>query len=286
MYINPNWRVLTVGDGDLSFSLALSQQQLCRELVASIYDNPDQLIEKYGEDQHLSALHKQNVSVLTAFDVTNEACWHRLDNTKFDLVIFQFPLLPGFTSKQAYQSQCNKLDVNTLNRRLLRTFLINAERFALDRHGAQLCYITSKDVKPYNEWDIERSIAQKTAMKYVGLMAFDASQFIGYQVRNVDRNKYVKDTSGKTYVWTRESNQQLEPSLQLTITSSQKRELMVDEHNSDSCIICNAGPFQSAKDKQAHLNTNKHSRLQRFDQLWRMELACSDLDGSEEGEGC
>jgi len=50
MYINPNWRILTIGDGDLSFSNALLQHYAPTQLTATIYDPLATLENKYGDD--------------------------------------------------------------------------------------------------------------------------------------------------------------------------------------------------------------------------------------------
>jgi len=39
MYLNPDWTILTVGDGDLSFSNALYRHIKPKKLVASTYDD-------------------------------------------------------------------------------------------------------------------------------------------------------------------------------------------------------------------------------------------------------
>mgnify|MGYP000046988277 CR=1 FL=1 len=49
MYIDPKWRVLTVGDGDLSFSASLLKNYQPQQLTATIYDSKGSLDEKYGD---------------------------------------------------------------------------------------------------------------------------------------------------------------------------------------------------------------------------------------------
>jgi len=50
MYLNPNWNILTVGDGDLSFSNALYNHIKPQKLVASTYDAAATLTEKYPDN--------------------------------------------------------------------------------------------------------------------------------------------------------------------------------------------------------------------------------------------
>ena len=123
----------------------------------------------------LERLAHAQIPYLESFDVTEPDCWKRLEKPCFDLVIFQFPLIPAFSDQREFKQ--NTLSVNTLNRALLRQFLDNALQYALDPDGPMLCYITSKDVKPYCEWDLEKSLTKGSTMQYLGQRPFDISQF-------------------------------------------------------------------------------------------------------------
>ncbi|MBE0370929.1 Rossmann-like fold-containing protein [Pseudoalteromonas aurantia] len=263
MILNKQWRILTVGDGDLSFSLALLNNLHPQHLTASIYDSELQLREKY-QSHSLDVLQENHIEVYTEFDVTQPESWQRIKQQSFDVVIFQFPLIPGFTSKGEFDTQA--LSVNTLNRRLLRYFLLFADRYALDPHGEMLCYITSKDVKPYCEWDLESSLNIGLDIKYLGQSPFDITLFDGYRIRNVDRDKHVKDTSGTTYVWSRKCN----PYLKNKLT---KPYYLADNH----CALCRAGPFMTTKDQLAHLNSKKHRTMLRHQNDWYKHLGLSEI---------
>lgn len=257
MYLNPDWRILTVGDGDLSFSNALNNALKPHTLVASTYDSQATIITKYA-DNAVSQLIDAQVPILTQFDVTKASDWQRLDGQKFDLVIFQFPLIPAFRDQTAFEQQAS---ANTLNRALLHQFIKYANHYALDESGPQLCYITSKDVKPYLHWNIEGSLAQGLNANYIGQMPFDITLFSGYKIRNVDRDKHVKDTSGITYVFSPNSNNQL--SSILTYPS-----YLTDNH----CALCRAGPFCFAEDKQKHFLAKKHRQMQSLEDAWQQWL--------------
>ncbi|WP_046006050.1 class I SAM-dependent methyltransferase [Pseudoalteromonas rubra] len=254
MLIEPDWRVLTVGDGDLSFSLSLSKQLKPGHLCASIYDDEATLRSKY--QQHaLDELRAQNVPVLTEFDVNNQRSWAALEGRQFDAVIFQFPLIPAFTSKQAFDAQT--LSTNTLNRRLLRNFVDFSHRFALDSSGPMLALVTSKDVKPYCEWNLEGSLCDGLDYQYLGQSDFNINAFEGYRIRNVDRDKHVKDTSGITYYWSAKPHARLRQSLN-------QPPYLTHNH----CAMCRAGPFLSEQDKQAHWGSKKHAMMHKHEQDW------------------
>ena len=267
MILNKQCRILTIGDGDLSFSYSLQKYHSPLSLTATVFDPHKTLQKKYG-DVFYQKLQQENVSVLFNFDVTDKSTWENLTKNSFDIVIFQFPLLPAFSSFSDYQSSFLSRDkkdkntiVNTLNRKLLHTFLMHAEKYFLDKNGEQLCYITSKDVKPYREWNIEHSLAMKTNLHYLGSSNFDISLFPEYKVRNVDRDKHVRDTKAQTYVWSFNNNHPLKNKLQPAI---------FQEDN--CCQCCRAGPFTTLQEKSEHEKSRKHQKMQDFEQAWESEL--------------
>ena len=254
--IDSNWRILTIGDGDLSFSNALLKQYQPASLTATIYDSLTTLSDKY-DDQCYQSLKKQNIETLFNFDICNESSWGKLTRNSFDVVIFQFPLIPAFTSFNEYQKHCTTLNPNILNRRLLRSFLINSADHFLDSNGQQLCFITSKDVKPYRQWNIENSLHLQTDIHYLGSSPFDINMFPGYKIRNVDRDKHVKDTKGITYVWSPQENHPLTAQLQ-----------PAQYQGGNYCTACRAGPFSTPQDAIEHKQSRKHQNMVELENLW------------------
>ncbi|WP_441003111.1 class I SAM-dependent methyltransferase [Pseudocolwellia agarivorans] len=264
MYINPAWRILTIGDGDLSFSYSLLKHYQPAALTATIFDDYASLADKYSEDhyQHLLA---QGCDVLTSFDVTNSQTWEGLNKHQFDVVIFQFPLLPAFNSVEEFNQQCgNKLksvSLNTLHRRLLRDYLLNCFNEFLDQKGAQIALITSKDVKPYRQWNIEQALTLKTNINYIGSMPFEIEMFPGYKIRNVDRDKHVKDTQGITYAFSRKITTELDALL-----------LKPEYLKAHYCGACRVGPLHSEQDKLNHIASKRHQQMQIFEQQWLEDI--------------
>ena len=260
MIINKAWRVLTIGDGDLSFSASLLAHHQPTTLTATVFDASETLLGKYTHnDYHI--LLQQGCPVLCGFDVMDPESWGQLKAHSFDCVIFQFPLIPSFKSHAEFQEKCKDVHINTLNRQLLRTFLIHSFEHFLDPNGARLCYITSKDVKPYKEWNIENALNMDTDISYLGWHNFDISAFPGYQVRNVDRDKHVKDTKGITYVWSDNAQHELKAQLQEALYQGD-----------DCCQLCATGPYQNDQDKLKHDMTRKHLNMLNYERLWRLVL--------------
>ncbi|MBL4797608.1 MAG: DUF2431 domain-containing protein [Oleispira sp.] len=258
MYIKPNWRILTIGDGDLSFSASLWQNFKPKQLTATVFDSQQTLEDKY--QHHAIDLLKtdSNQQLLFDFDVTNPKSWGALKKQQFDLVIFQFPLVPAFEDPQYFHNK-GYISINTFNRLLLRKYLIHGEKYFLDPNGEQLCYITSKDVKPYSEWNIENSLNQDLEhIHYLGSTPFRIENFPGYKIRNVDRDKHVKDTQGITYIWSPRTERELPE--ELTPKTHQGQE---------HCQFCKAGPFVSTSDKTLHEQSKKHQLMQRYEDQYR-----------------
>lgn len=257
MFIDPNWRILTIGDGDLSFSQSIWQHYKPKFLTATVLDSKSQLVLKYGS-QHLDNLELEGVPVLFEFDVTKLNSWQNL-KAEFDLVIFQFPLIPGFVSKESFHQQKIQhgvdISINTLNRRLLHLFLKHSFEFFLLSEGARLAYISSKDVKPYIEWNIEDQIHQQLPINYCGSSPFDIDRFSGYKIRNVDRDKHVKETNAFTYVWSDNPNSEL-PLTPFVSVGEQ------------GCEICRAGPFTTMQERHSHHGSKKHKRMSDYHRQW------------------
>ncbi|MFP3349889.1 class I SAM-dependent methyltransferase [Pseudoalteromonas sp. SIMBA_153] len=262
MYLNPNWNILTVGDGDLSFSNALYRHIKPKKLVASTYDEQSTIEQKYP-DNALNALKSQQVEVLNSFDVTNPKCWQTLGQHlhSFDVVIFQFPLIPAFVGRDAFEHNTRHTSMNVLNRALLHQFIKYANELALNPQGAGLCFITSKDVKPYREWNIESNLNTHLNAQYQGRMPFDISHFSGYKIRNVDRDKHVKDTSGITYVFSENPLPELASLLTLPA-------YLTDNY----CSLCRVGPFLADEDKSKHFAAKKHLQMVKLEQDWQQWL--------------
>ena len=264
MFIGDNWRILTVGDGDLSFSYSLLKHFEPAKLTATIFDDKNSLTNKYGDDYY-QLLQQKNCQIITGFDVTKPNTWQNLVRQQYDLVIFQFPLVPAFNSVDDYLQQCQKISINTINRRLLRRFLLNSFEHFLDPNGHQLAYITSKDVKPYRQWNIETALTINSNIIYAGASEFNIKKFPGYKIRNVDRDKHVRDTQGLTYVFTSSYT-----SLKATEFSNILQNTIVpsDTH----CRLCRVGPFMNETDKHAHHASKKHQQMLIFEQQWLFDL--------------
>lgn len=257
MYLDKRYTVLTVGDGDLSFSSALIEHSLVHSVTASVLDSEATLLSKYKHNA-LPKLRANSTNVYFQFDVTNESAWQTRIAPQYDLVIFQFPLVPAVNDKSLYQQGPS---MNIRNRIMLRQFLRFASQYALNKDGEGLVYITSKDVKPYIDWNIERLAIGDKTIHFLGRSKFDANRYEGYRLRNVDRDKTIKDTAASTYVWS--TNRAHWQCNKLTVEPS-----LLD----NGCVLCKAGPFTTESEKVNHQSSARHKRMVRFEQEWQTYL--------------
>jgi len=258
LLISAKQRILTIGDGDLSFSNALALTVRPQALTATVYDSMACLEEKYGLENY-QALRGNETQVLSQFDVTEPASWLGLDKHSFDVVIFQFPLIPNDASEQGFSASSKVGDANLRNRRLLHLYLKHAQQYFLDPKGERLMIITSKDVKPYRQWNIEQSITANLTMNYLGQSPFKSDDFPQYKIRNVDRDKFVKQTLGISYYYSDKPQPQL------------AEQLLMPEYLTDHnhyCAMCRVGPMRTTSDLTAHQHSKRHLKMSGYEQRW------------------
>ena len=268
--IDPSWRILTIGDGDLAFSASLNSHHHVSKLTATIFDDLDSLDEKYGQQHYLKLL-QRNCQVLSQFDVTNPDTWQGLAKNSFDLIIFQFPLIPNDGSQLKHQENRLLGGDNCRNRMLLRKFLQHSFEYFLAPSGASLCMISSKDVKPYRQWNIEQSLTYQLDINYLGQQEFLFEQFPDYQLRNVDRNKFVKNTQAISYFWSDIDNGNIASKLQKP--AYLRPSLSVQPTKSSYCAMCRVGPMTTDVDRSAHNESKRHRQMRQLEQHWLALLA-------------
>jgi 25S rRNA (uracil2634-N3)-methyltransferase len=261
MFIDKNWRVLTIGDGDLSFSASIAKHIIPKQLVATVFDHKTTLIDKYSS-QHFEQLTAANITVLTGFDVTDPDSWQELPANSFDLVIFQFPLVPNDVTYQQHRASNALGSSNTINRWLLHRFLAHCFDTFLAKDGARLAMITSKDVKPYRQWAIETSIVNNLVCDYIGQCDFDFNDYPDYHIRNVDRDKFVKVTQAISYFYSDKT--QLPVVKQLRLPA-----YCIDDNY---CAMCRTGPIETKQDWLAHNESKRHRQMRDFETQWQHRL--------------
>ncbi|WP_339724364.1 Rossmann-like fold-containing protein [uncultured Paraglaciecola sp.] len=255
MYLPKNCRVITIGDGDLSFSRALLAHVPPNNLIATTYDSENVLRDKYTRNA-LDDLLNAGVIVEHSVDIKDIASVKRLPQHFADIVIFNHPLVPSQDRAVLPQKERNKR-ANLANRDLLYYFLKHSFAALLIPEGLRLCYITSKSVKPYSDWHIETSLTFNTPYQFLGNQAFNLSLFKHYMVRKVDRDKYLKHQESEVYVYSDKNSHPINSCLTTFSFSEDK-----------CCPLCRIGPFTDADDYKNHLNTRLHKTQQHYHDMW------------------
>lgn len=266
MYLDKQWRVITVGDGDLSFSRSLVEHHNMSCVGATTFDSKTTLLRHYVDD-HLTYLLDKGVPVYHEVDVMRPDRFPDALLRGADLVIFQFPLLPVNENAAAFSRVAVSGDTNLAHRWLLNRFLHNAHRYLLDPDGAGVCMITSKDVKPYSDWNLQGSVAQHTNMFFLGTSAFKPQTFPPYKIQNVSRDSAVKSTRAITYVWASSASLALRRKLQ-----------PADRQGQSTCDLCGVGPFHRSDDMLAHQVSKRHKRLVKYEHNWQTFFNKNALD--------
>ncbi|GKY95335.1 hypothetical protein MPSEU_000496400 [Mayamaea pseudoterrestris] len=144
----PGLKVLTVGDGDFSFSLALAR--LGVTLTATSYESRRTVETVYPHiEKTLKELESLGVSIFFQVDATNLASTLPLSsdsNVKFDRIIWNFPCSAICKGQDGQNKEME------LNKDLVRRFLKSAASFASPR--CQI-HMNHKTKPPFNQWRIE-----------------------------------------------------------------------------------------------------------------------------------
>ncbi|GLS84271.1 class I SAM-dependent methyltransferase [Paraferrimonas haliotis] len=254
MFLEPHWRVLTIGDGDLSFSYCLAQQQSVATVVASSLDSESEVIAKYRH-QYTQYFKENKQEYYPGLDINKPEQFPKTLQGRFDAVIFQFPLITAQASRRKLTS--HQYSSNLLNRQLLHHFLRHSKQYFLDPNGPMVAIITSKDVKPYCHWNIEGSLNHGLSMPYLGWLNFDLDAFPNYRIRNVDRDKFVKKTLAKSYYFAAKPS----PLLAKQVTANRYA-------GARFCSLCRCGPMLTQQEWAQHQESKRHQQMLTFEKDW------------------
>lgn len=177
-------RILTVGDGNFSYSLALANAfqsvagdaETRVELVATSHESRDTILETYPDGERiLGELHAMpvHVQVLHEVDATNAAQMQALG--KFDRVIWNFPCVRAPRGEDGQNQEME------LNKQLLADFFAHVSEL-LTATGE--VHVTHKTKAPFGQWGIE-SIAEKQGLRHERSVVFDRCLYPGYSNKKV-----------------------------------------------------------------------------------------------------
>ncbi|EAZ45128.1 hypothetical protein OsJ_29765 [Oryza sativa Japonica Group] len=172
--------ILTVGDGDFSFSLALATAFGSGDnLVATSLDTIEDLRGKYSKaESNIMELKRMGATVLHGIDAKRMKDHTNLKLRRFDRIIFNFPHA-GFKGKE------DDLHMINLHRELVWGFFQNA-RHLLRPYGE--IHVSHKIGLPYDRWCIEH-LAYESSLTMIAKVDFRKEDYPGYNQKRGDSAK-------------------------------------------------------------------------------------------------
>jgi len=250
-------KILTVGDGDLSFSKSLLDYEPS-ELCATVYDSEELVCTKYPSARDAIDEIRKKYTCLCGIDA--QQLPDTIRSRRFDCVIFQFPLVPPLGKAKWTQDT----DIILINRELLLRFLAQVQSLLTDNG---LIFISSKDVAPYLFWKLETSLTEYIdKIRYVGKVKFNSEAFPAYKFQNVERDQEVKFTEAVTFIYA---------PISCTLSSLEDTDIIkpiLATKEGGYCVDCIAGPFSSDGDWQIHQKGKKHKRTTTFEEKWKKAI--------------
>ncbi|TYZ69103.1 hypothetical protein PybrP1_009911 [[Pythium] brassicae (nom. inval.)] len=265
-------RILVVGDGDLSFALALAVFLGGGNIVATCYDSKREAQDKYPNlVVNADALESAGAQVHFGVDGTalEREAWLR-NAAPFHAVVFNFPHLGGATEEDVAKNQA-----------LLRGFFCSARPFLHAARGQVL--VSLRNTLFYNRWRILEQ-ARASDYKLVRTEPFDGSIYSGYEPQRTHpasfRGEPPSTTGAHYHIFAVDSAQTpkdpraASTAPQLTASrgdattherppankpKSAQRAPTTASPSALECKVC-ATRFKDLKKYNAHINSAKHAR--------------------------
>ena len=188
--------VLTVGDGDFSFSLALARFG-CR-VVATSYESEETVRNVYdsvGVIENVTELERLGAKIFYKVDATNIARTlpKSLTDRNFHRIVWNFPcLIVG----KGGDGQNVKMEDNV---RLVRAFIHSAKSHCL--LGGQI-HINHKTKPPFNQWNIDAvAVKNVDSIRFLHRVVLDRILFQPYVPRKALDRKSFPCHDACTYVF-------------------------------------------------------------------------------------
>ncbi|KAG6974644.1 hypothetical protein JG687_00000206 [Phytophthora cactorum] len=174
----PVKNILTVGDGNFSYSLALARAlgpDSGVQLVTTSHESKKSVVETYPDGEKiLDELHTMpHVTVHHEVDATDAEQMKTLG--QFDRVIWNFPCV------RAPRGEDGQNDEMETNKKLLNNFFAHVAQI-LTPSGE--VHVTHKTKKPFGQWGIE-NIAKTNKLRHQQSVVFDRCLYPGYSNKKV-----------------------------------------------------------------------------------------------------
>ncbi|KAG1686994.1 hypothetical protein DVH05_005734 [Phytophthora capsici] len=253
-------RILVVGDGDFSFSLALAVFLGGKNLVATCYDSKLDLKEKYTNALlNCDALETAGAEVHFDVDATHLENQNWLNGAQpFQSIVFNFPHLGGATEEDVANNQ-----------KLLRDFFYSTRQYLHPSRGQVL--VSLRNTLFYNRWRIQEQ-AVASGFKLKRTEVFDASIYSGYEPQRTHPASFRGDppsTTGAHYfIFTPDQSLQVaDPRKKVSMESTSdstrvkkaEKKKVVAPQQQTACKPCGL-TFRDVKKYNGHMNSAKHAK--------------------------
>ena len=185
--------VLTVGDGDFSFSLSLAKHIQVKNLTATSYETFETLQGTYPHiEERIEELKQSDCTILYNIDATKLSA--SFPKQKFDCIVWNFPCTAVGQGQDGQNQEMEE------NQKLVRLFSQEASRL-LSKDGEIV--ITHKTKPPFDQWRIQDIALQdcSEAVEFIGSVAFDRALFPPYVPRKALDKKSFPCHDARMYVF-------------------------------------------------------------------------------------
>ena len=190
-------RVLTVGDGDLSFSVALAERGECASLTASTLEPDLEALQREYDGLDVRG-HARRID-----DVRYGVDARRLSfDESFDRIVFNFPCLPVSDGKDGNSEGSGKADASAIeeNKALVRAFVRSA--VPLLAPGGEI-HVAHKTKEPFSWWGFP-GLVSHALLTYRGALVFDRAAYQPYANRKARDRKSFSAMDAVVYIYSKD----------------------------------------------------------------------------------
>jgi len=183
----PGDMILLVGEGDLSFSVALLQKLRSQAyVVGTVLDRRKEVAKKYPDTA------RHNISVLTASDMAEVR--FEVDATdipddfknKFTKVVFNFPHIGQEGAMKGMRGEREAVEAHC---QLLQGFFESAMTCLDQEDELSEIHVTLKKGQPYDSWRIS-ALAKQAGLQCHRSVDFKTGEYAGYAHKRTLGDKY------------------------------------------------------------------------------------------------
>ena len=188
-------RILTVGDGDLSFSLALVRVLGSSNVIATTYESRASILASYPDTGagNISELEELKCTIMHGVDAGNLEASFSILTDRFDFIVFNFPCIA--TAKAGEDGQTAEI---VENQALLSRFGCGASKL-LNPSG--FVHISHKTKAAFKNWGVTKYVCETSELTPAGAVVFDRCVYPRYINRKARDRKSFPVSDAVTFLF-------------------------------------------------------------------------------------